>query len=135
MVDALSHELRCFRHARGEPATREHRQIHPIVAHVSGGCGGGAQAADQALESSTLVPRTLFHVRDAKLSGAHLDGARATRGKNGDLDPALLQHLEPMAVLSVECLQLGSGLAEVQGPVGEHPVDIEDHQAQTPHSL
>src|SRR6267143_6105469 len=135
VVDALAHELRRFGHARGKTATREHRQVHPVIAHVSGGGRGGARLAEQAFEGDTLVPGPLFDERDAEFRGAHFDGARAARGKYGDFDPAFLQHLQPVAVARVECLQLGSGLAEVQGPVCEHAVDIEDHQPQPPYPL
>src|SRR5439155_21045914 len=87
VVDALSHELRRFWHARGKTATREHRQIHPIIAHVSGGGSRGAQAADQAVESSTLVTGALFDERDAKLCGAPVDRARTTSRKARDPGP------------------------------------------------
>jgi len=130
-VDPLSQSRR-FGHARGKPQ-RASTGRSTIVAHVSGGGGRGAQAADQVLENGTLVSGTLFYERDAKLGGADLDGARATRGKNGDLDPALLQHLS-RAVLSVECLQLGSGSLKYSVP-SVSTLDIEDHQAQPAHSL
>src|SRR5258708_17249585 len=98
MVDALAHEFRRFGHARGKSATREHRQVHPVIAHVSGGGGGGVRLAEQAFESGLLVPGPLFDEGDAQLRGAHFDGARATRGEDGGLDPPFLPPPPPTAL-------------------------------------
>jgi len=108
VVDSLSHELRRFGHLAAKPqraSTGRSAQSSPMYPAAA------AEVRKRPIrfsKAAALVSGTLFHERDAKLGGANLDGARATRGKNGDLDPALLQHLEAMAVLSVERLQLGT---------------------------
>src|SRR5262252_516703 len=125
-----STHLRCRIGNRGcEAGPRKHRKIGPVVAHVSAVLLAYTRLAQDALETRYLICGALHHTLDAKLPGTPRDDLGLARGEDRDLDSALAQQLDAMAVPHMEGLHRFATRAVIEPPVGEHTVDIEDHQA------
>src|SRR6185436_14653450 len=83
---------------------------------------------DQLLEYGQFVLDSLEDIFDAQLRGALGDGLRAAAGEQGTGHAARREHLQAVAVVRREGLQLLARRAVEQRAVGEHAVDVEDHQ-------
>jgi len=83
-------------------------------------------------EVNKRVNSTLEHVRHAELAAARRDRARAPSGENRAGDAARREQLHPVPVEGMEHLELLPAGTVPESAVGEHPVDVEDHEAHAP---
>src|SRR5688572_24697523 len=129
VVHARAHRLGRLARRAGEAAAREHRQVDELVAHVAGLLKREALPGDQLLEDFQFVLNALEHRFDAELGGARRDRGGTPAGKQRAAHAARHQHLEAVAIVRGEAFQLLAAGAVEQGAVGQHAVDVEDHQA------
>src|SRR5471032_2694924 len=128
VVGARVHFAAAVRHADGEADAAQYRQVDDVVADEAGLVGGDAELSEQRVERRELVVAALVHVADAEVGRAPGHLRRDARADDGRLHAGLLQQLDAEAVVDVEGLQRLAVGAVVQAAVGQHAVDVEDHQ-------
>src|SRR5471032_907464 len=128
VVGARMHVAAAVRHADGEANAAQDRQVDDVVADEADLLGRNAQLVQQRVEGRELVMAALVHVGDAKVGRALGHLRRNARADDGRLHARLLQQLDAEAVVDVEGFQRLAVGAVVQAAVGEHAVDVEDHQ-------
>ncbi len=120
--------------AGAESAGVEQADVGRIVA-----AGGGLvlrqfPAGEVRARGGVLVLDSLLDGPDSQLAGPVLDGRRNPSGNPGDLQPGGDRHLDPVAILRVEDLQLVSAPVEVHAPVGQDTVHVEEESANPQNS-
>src|SRR5471030_187088 len=128
VVGARVHVAAAVRHTDGEANAAQDRQVDDVVADEADLLGRKAQLVQQRVEGRELVMAALVHVGDAKVGRALGHLRRNARADDGRLHARLLQQLDAEAVVDVEGFQRLAVGAVVQAAVGEHAVDVEDHQ-------
>src|SRR5471030_2498841 len=128
VVGARMHVAAAVRHADGEADPAQDRQVDDVVADEADLLGRKAQLVQQRVEGRELVVAALVHVADAEVGRALGHLRRNARADDGRLHARLLQQLDAEAVVDVEGFQRLAVGAVVQAAVGEHAVDVEDHQ-------
>src|SRR3972149_3723222 len=86
-------------------------------------------------ERACLVGGSLAQQLNAKFPGAALDHARAARGDHSHCNAAFAQQFDALSVARIERLHLFTAVREIKPPVGEHAVDVENHELDAPRTL
>src|SRR5471032_2252113 len=128
VVGAGVHFAAAVRHADGEAGPAQDRQVHDIVADEADLVGRDAELGQQRVERRELVVAALVHMADAEVGRAPGHLRRNARADDGRLHARFLQQLDAEAVVDVEGFQRLAVGAVMQAAVGEHAVDVEDHQ-------
>src|SRR6185436_5160642 len=110
----------------------QHRHVDQVVAHVARGGGLEAQPLQYPAELLALAGDALSHQLDAELAGPLRYRRRLAPRKNRAADAAVGEHLHAVAVEGMEGLDLAAVGAVPEAAVGEHAVDVEDHQLDSP---
>lgn len=105
-----------------------HRQIDQIIAGVGGLVSAQVQLRQQILERRQFVVNAEPDVADAKIRHAPLHRDGVATGYDRDLDATVQQHLDALTVATMEGFDFIAVVAEVQTPIGQDAVYIEDRQ-------
>ena len=82
----------------------------------------------QLAKRRAFVMHALLHMGDAEIAGAAQYDRRLARADDRGGDARLLQQLDAVAVEHVEALDDFAVGAKMQPAIGQHAVDIENHQ-------
>ena len=118
VMRVLAHEQRRFRDRQCQAATREHRQIDDVVAHVGNGTGVEVPRGKQLGKRTCLVFNALVYECDAEIFCAQLDNARSAAGNDRQFNPRFTQHLHAVTVEGIEGLDFLAAVGEVERAVG-----------------
>src|SRR5260370_20048952 len=104
-------------------------QIGEVVAHHRDLGGLQPEPLAERGQRAALVAHALVHLGDAELGHAPGHRGGGPRGEHRDLQPRLPRGDQGQAVVDVEALGFLAGGAVEEPAVGQHPVDIEDEEA------
>jgi len=93
------------------------------------------EALEQRFERRALVGDALQHDVDPEFGSAAGDRGRVAAREQPEAHARTREHLEPVAVVRIESLQRFPLRTDPQPPVGEHAVDVKEHQADAPRAL
>src|SRR6266850_1946332 len=128
-VHSRTHLRHRVRHRCRKTNPRKYCKIGPIVTDVAAAQRVHAGIVQQVLEAGHLVARALQNTLDAEFACTHRHYLGLARSEYRYLDPALTQQLDAVTVAHVEGLHRLAARAVVKAPVGQHAVDVENHQA------
>ena len=125
---AVQHFLMRVGGRRCETAQPHHGEIGPVVAHIAAfGCRD-TRGLQQLGERDGFVGDALMQVRNAQFSCPCRDNAGVAPGDDRRLNARRLQHFHAVAIERIEGLHGVAVDGEKQAAVGEHAVDVENHQ-------
>jgi hypothetical protein len=114
------------RDGKRKPYDLHERHIQHIVANAGAFSRRYPQPQAQLLERSELVPYSLQDMLNAKLATAERDHLRAPSRDDPDAHAGLVQLLDALAIADVKGLERFPARAEIQPPVGHHPIHVQD---------
>nr|GEU28522.1 hypothetical protein [Tanacetum cinerariifolium] len=128
VVHARQHLGPAIRHRHGKTDAGDDGQVDHVVADEAHLLGRETGFFQQRAERRQFVVAALVQVADAEVGRALDHLRRRARADDGRLHARLLQQLDAQAVVDVEGLERFAVGAVVQAAVGQHAVDIKDHQ-------
>src|SRR5262245_35641225 len=127
-VDARADVLCRVGRRRGKPRSRQHGQIEYVVSHIRDLIVAQPESFENLLIRFQLARDALVHQRHAELPRTLRRRGRHARREESNREPQPLRPHDSGPVLDVELFALAAVRVQEDLAVGQHAVDIEQHE-------